>query len=271
MNPKRHHGLKSILNEPVAPYFADALNTLSSVVQALALGIYGYELTEHFFTHNNSPVLAFETVQFVIMFLVVCVLWQRYITHNQLYGWTLGALDTIIPIGFGLLEVLLILTIQTGNLNYFSFWFAWIATWGFVAYLNTYFKFKNPMSRLAYEEHFAEYEPGFAKSFFDEVKRFEDKSLKELALAFTLLWGCDLIIYLGWFPLIVQKAIFSVLSIVILLNLLLFDVWKHLIQSPKLNHYPFWAKIKRSQDARKRRAWKRAILSIVKACRFVTR
>jgi hypothetical protein len=245
--------LKTILFDPVAPYYADALNTLSSVVQALALGIYGYEITEYFFPKNGHipDFLTFETIQFGIMFLVVCVLWQRYISHNQLYAWSLGAIDTMIPIAFGVLEVVSILTIQTKNLNYFSFWFACLITLGLVGYLNTRRGFNTPIARITYEEHFAEYGEQFTNDLYLEVKQFEKKALKELAAAFVIMWLCDIIIYLNWFPKIVQKTIFSIFSVTILMRLLYDNIWLHLFKSPKLNSYHFWAVIKKRQDAQR--------------------
>jgi hypothetical protein len=250
--------LKTILFDPVAPYYADALNTLTSVVQALALGVYGFEITEHFFPKDKPTpnVFTFETVEFGIVFLVVCVLWHRYISHNQLYAWSLGAIDTVIPVTFGLLEVLLILSIQTKNLNYFSFWFACIATLGLIGYINTHFKFSTVIARITYEEHFAEYGPHFTNDLYAEVKRFEDKALLELTVVFVAMWVCNLTIYFDLISKNAQKWIFAIFCITILSRLLYDNIWKHLIKSPKLNSYPFWAKIKQRQDEHKRRRFK---------------
>lgn len=243
--------LKKLLFEPIAPYYADALNTLFSVVQGLAMGIYGYEISECLFKTDSiikGDAFWFSAFEFFIAFLVVCVLWHRYISHNQLYAWILRARDTVIPVVFGLLEVFLILTIQAPhNLSRFAFWFALISTWGFVGYWNVHVRFDSSEARIIYREHFAEYGSDFTKDLYFAVKEFEDKALWELALTLVLMWECVAIIHWNLFSEKIQMAIFGTLSALILLRLLIDNIWRHLLKSPKLNAYPFWAEITKTQ------------------------
>ncbi len=251
-NNRQNLNLKKLLFEPIAPYYADALNTLFSVVQGLAMGIYGYEISECLFKTDSiikGDAICFSAFEFFIAFLVICVLWHRYISHNQLYAWILRARDTVIPVVFGLLEVFLILTIQTEhNLPRFALYFALISTWGFVGYLNVHFRFDSSEARIIYIEHFSEYGLDFTKDLFEAVKEFEDKALKELALTLVLMWECVVIIHWNLYSEKIQMAIFGTLSSLILLRLLIDNIWKHLLKSPKLNTYPFWREITKTQN-----------------------
>jgi hypothetical protein len=247
--------LKKLLFEPIAPYYADALNTLFSVVQGLAMGIYGYEISECLFKTDSiikGDAICFSAFEFFIAFLVICVLWHRYISHNQLYAWILRARDTVIPVVFGLLEVFLILTIQTPhNLQRFALYFALISTWGFVGYLNVHFRFDSSEAQIIYSEHFAEYGLDFTKDLYYAVKEFEDKALRELRLTLVLMWECVAIIHWNLYSEKIQMAIFGTLSSLILLRLLIDNIWKHLLKSPKLNAYPFWTEITKTQRWKK--------------------
>jgi len=209
--------LKTVLFEPVAPYFADAYNTLSSVVQALALGVMGYEIAKLFFETNSADlnwaiIQSPATGNLLLAFMLICLLWHRYIVHNQFYAWEIGVGDTVIPITFGLLEVLLILSADK-SVFYSSFFMACISTWGVVAYINTIQKHNDPpempKALILYRKHFASSHPGFADSLFWEVASFEKRAQKELIASTVVMWAITASIHFIQIAFVAQAEIKS--------------------------------------------------------------
>lgn len=243
MKPKfKPRALKRLLFEPVAPYYADAYNTLSSIVQGLALGVYGYEVAKLFFEVPSpfaDPKLSMTAVvcKLMIAFLSICVLWHRYITHDQFYAWRLGVLDTIIPIVFGLLEILLILTIAKAFV-YFASIFACLSTWGIVAYINTIHRHNDPPAdpnaRILYREHFASLGEGFADAFFYEIARFERRAQRQLIITAVALWSVVLFMKFSSIPGAILDSVFIAMALIVLVYMLIFDLWRQLEHSPRL-------------------------------------
>lgn len=241
--------IKKVLFEPVAPYFADAYTTLTSVVQGLALGVLGYEIAKLFF-ENGSPNLDFKILESIVtgklflIFLFICLLWHRYIVHNQFYAWELGVGDTIIPISFGLLEALLILAVPKA-LVYSSFIFACISTLGVVAYVNTIQKHNdppdNPKALALYKHHFASLGKDFAEAMFWEVTRFEKKAQIELIISSLIMWALTISLYCGAIRESYQNAIYFCVCSLILIRLMVSHLWNHLKKSPRLK--PYWEQL----------------------------
>ncbi|MGH7951268.1 MAG: hypothetical protein ACREFE_05040 [Limisphaerales bacterium] len=225
------------LFEPIAPYFADAYNTLTSVVQSLALGFLGIEVSKNFFENSPSDLQIskwFIIARLLLIFFAICILWHRYITHNQFDAWRLDWVDTMIPLGFSLLEVFLILAVPK-NLTQFSFWFTCISFWGIVAYLNAIRKHNSKHKCLKvkklFQNHFGE---KCGNIFFDEVTKFEESARNELIFSSLILIATTFLIHLKFFP----EWLFLLMMFLILVKLLRHDLWKHLENADNLKE--FW-------------------------------
>jgi hypothetical protein len=116
------------------------------------------------------------------------VIWHRYVTHDQYLAWRLGFLDTLIPMVFALLQMLLALSIGYKTF-YFSLIFAILYFWGFIAYTNAVNKHDRPDSELLYKEHFHIEGDQFAHDVLWAVKGFE-KGCQVCFFILTVIFTC---------------------------------------------------------------------------------
>ena len=240
---------KRIFFEPVAPYFADAYTNLCSIVQGLALGVFGWEVTKFFFDKDSAMpdfgILKTVVVfRLLIAFFSICVIWHRYISHTQFYAWRLGIFDTIIPMVFGLLEIMLILSISKASIC-FDFFFACLAIWGIIAYWNTILRYndppENPTAKILYRKPFEHFGNDFSDAFFAEITRFERKAQLQLLLSGVILWTLILFMCYSSFSLEVLDHAFVAVAILSLVYMMFFDLWRQLEKSPRLEK--FWRKL----------------------------
>ena len=165
---------RKVFHEPVAPYFADTYNTLLSVVQGVALAGLLYIFTTEYVEHQNTDIL-FHTKLFVVCAVIVAI-WHRYVTHDQYLAWRLGVSDTLIPIVFGALQVMLSVFASRRDPFYFSAVYTVILFWGGIAYENARRKHKRDHTKKIYEEHFDgnDSERKIGTHILTSIKKFEN-------------------------------------------------------------------------------------------------
>ncbi len=248
--PKNSLEIKDLF-EPIAPYFADAYNTLTSVVQSLALGTLGYVIAQIFF-ENHLPraigsitseglIITIIIVKLFLAFFAICILWHRYIKNNQFDAWKLDVFDTMIPLLFGLFEVLMILTIPKAII-YFASFFMCLSLLGIAAYWNAIRKHipkrqKSLKVKKLYQQHFGK---KYGDIFYEEVRNFEKKAKGELVLSTVILVSITVIfsIHLKFLSEVVEEILFCTIISLILIRLLYHDLWRHLENSEQLKE--FW-------------------------------
>jgi len=243
--------IRKILFEPVGPYFADAYTTLTSVVQGLALGILGFQIATLYFDGKGADIdltllKSAVTLKLFLVFLLICLMWHRYIVHNQFYAWQLGVEDTIIPLTFGILEVLLILAAPKA-LIYSAFLFACVSTLGIFAYVNTIQKHRdppeNPKALAIYKEHFHSLGTEFGAIMFDEVTRYERRAQQELIVSSLVLWSFWALLCCDAISSAYQHPLYFCICGAILGRMLVAHLWRHLRQSVRLKEYWLRAKV----------------------------
>lgn len=158
------------LHEPVTPYFAAAYTTLMSIVQGVALAMLAYVL----FQQSLPPGMSWWVIvtKATISSLVIGIVWHSYITLIQLGCWRLTILDTVIPIGFAVLECWVIISVPRSMFQ-FSLALAVTAIWGFFTFLNSELHSRTIGWGL-FEEHFGEQE--FAHQLFSLLRAYHNSA-----------------------------------------------------------------------------------------------
>jgi hypothetical protein len=119
--------------EAVAPYFASSYMTLISIVQSISLYVLLDKNFEKIYRFNKTDWwMAWESL---ITLFVISIIWHRYVAHTQYLAWPLKMIDTLIPLGFGILQYNLIISCGEGPFI-FSYAFMLIFALGAVAYVN---------------------------------------------------------------------------------------------------------------------------------------
>ena len=114
--------------------------------------------------------------KFIMIFFMSCLLWHRYVVHDQYLAWRLGIFDAIIPMIFACIQVILIFSIAK-IIIYFSFISTIFYFWGAIAYINATVRHDTPETEYLYREHFDCIGPDFAKELLWEIKNFEKKAI----------------------------------------------------------------------------------------------
>jgi hypothetical protein len=226
--------VKKVLHEPVAPYFAATYNTLLSIVQGFALGALVLTLAQHGATKITLPKA------FVIWWIIALV-WHRHATHVQYLAWRLGIFDTLIPLGFAVLQFLVIFSIPRSAFE-FSVWVATLPLLGFLAYLNSYFHYNNPLSQTLIKEHFAEEGEQFAQDFFWEIDAYQKWAMGSMLAIFVAEAGLAGILWLD--PLTEEVRTYVACGVFTVINLAIsfsFDFRWSLNRSKKqsISKYPW--------------------------------
>lgn len=165
---------KTILHEPIAPYYSGSYSTLISVVNGLALGAIFFVIAEKEILTTNGNVDFLNAWQCFIAFGVICTLWHSYIGHIQYLAWPIGFFDTLIPMTFSASIALLALSI--GNIKYFTLVFTLIIFCGFIAFWNANNKISHKTTAKVYKEHFQGASDNFSDCILQHIKKREVKS-----------------------------------------------------------------------------------------------
>jgi hypothetical protein len=247
------------LFEPIAPYFADAYNTLTSVVQSLALGTLGYVISQIFFEDHlpqsigsitsKSLIITLIIIKLILAICAICVLWHRYITNNQFDAWKLDVFDALIPLLLGFFEILMILTIPKA-IVYFASFFMCLSLLGIAAYWNAIRKHtpkrqKSLKVKELFQQHFGK---KYGDIFYDEVTNFEKSAKSELIISTVTLGVVTTIfsLHLKFLSECIEEIFFSILIFAILVRLLYHDLWRHLENSERLKG--FWSELENAPE-----------------------
>lgn len=177
--------MKRLYHDATYPLFSSAYIGLVSVVQGVALGALLYIISTVFPDQLNVYVV----IKVIIVFLMVCLFWHRYAIHVPHQTWPVTALDTIIPMSLGVIEISFSLSIL-GSTFYFclfltAFWFG-----GFVAYCNLYFQHRKREISTLYTEKYSGDESGFGEILWREILSYTKRVIIEalvLGVAFSLI------------------------------------------------------------------------------------
>ncbi len=225
-----------VLYEPVAPYFVSSYNTLISIVQSLALAALFWMINELF---QNNSLNIFVICELIIAFLIICLGWHRYITHNQYLAWSVGLPDTIIPMGFALLQIFLILSIPT-TIFYFSLCMTALFVWGSIAYLNSLYHHGTARTQRVYKEHFATAGDGFADNFFSVMKAYEKNRMIEMLVMSCISSIVVIFIHFTEYDDMVKTSVAIIVYVTSFIPLLfLGDLRKTLNKAEKLRIYGY--------------------------------
>jgi len=165
--------IKIALHEPIAPYFASMYSTLVSIAQGLAIGGLFYIISEAFPT--LSSITFWVYCKIFIVFLLICLIWHRYVSHFQYLAWRPSVFDAIISMGFAVLQSLLIVSIRE-SIFYFSLSLSLLFFLGFLVYLNVLIRHNNPQTLEVFKEHFAFINDEFAITLYDEITLFNRRA-----------------------------------------------------------------------------------------------
>lgn len=228
------HRVKTILYEPIAPYFNNAYNTIISIVQGIALSSLFFIINNQY--ENNNIFNKFCIFKVIIIFLTICIIWHRYITHNQYLVWRIDVLDTIIPMLLAVSQILLALSVDA-EIFYFSLIFTVLCFLGSVAYINAIFKYNRPMSLELYKEHFYNEGEEFAQDLLQAVKKYEKKALYICIGTTVIFAGITLFIFYRSYSEEVYSLITCSVCLIILLLQLFFNLERELKLSDELKEF----------------------------------
>ena len=145
--------------------------------------------------------------------------------------------DTIIPLGLGLSEVLLILAIPKTFIH-FATLIIFICILGFFAYWNAIRKHdpkhkKSLNLKKLFLHHFGK---SHGSTFYDEVVKFEKSAKNDLFVSTVVVGTMTLLTYFWLNP--ISEGMFYFSIFVILILFMRRDIWKHLENSEQLKE--FW-------------------------------
>lgn len=261
--PEELCSYKIVLYEPVAPYFTNTYNTLISVVQGVTMGFLLNMLSNNFEINGAFDPVLFT--KFLVTFLMGCLLWHRYIVHSQYLAWRLGIIDTIIPMVFALIQVLLITVIPREEAIFFFSFITLFFFWGAIAYLNAMNNHAK-LNKALYYEHFrcmghacsdkahkcsdnllsdafachtcSDKVRKFSNNLSDEIMKFEKKAGITMFICFALFGICSFIIYQYRLSRnYTSTLILTFLCLVVLILLFSFDLRRHLNKAKILAEY----------------------------------
>lgn len=173
------------------------------------------------------------------VFLVICVIWHSYLVYIQHSAWRAGIFDTIIPLFFAIFQCLLILAIPK-TIFIFSLCLTIIPIIGFFAYLNTFIRSGDPHIIELFKEHFREQGSEFAESLYLEVRGFGKDAMVAMLIT-AAAWGImtALNYYIQALSEEIKTYLFTIVSSLILILLLRYDLRYKLNKSEKLKEYGY--------------------------------
>jgi len=161
--------LVNFLHNPIAPYFSSAYVTIISVVCGIALAAVFYMAVEQQVVQKDRyhPVIIWE---FVISIMTTAVIWHEYIKIIQYKAWPINLYDTLIPIIFSVLIV--ILSVNVEDVRMFCLIFALLCLTGGVSYKNSLRQLLKESSIDTYQSHYDGYGDNFYKCVFGGLSKY---------------------------------------------------------------------------------------------------
>jgi hypothetical protein len=143
--------LVNFLHNPIAPYFSSAYVTIISIVCGVALAAVFYTAIENGVVQkdNYHPVIIWELL---IAIVSTAVIWHGYIKIIQYKAWPINLYDTLIPITFSVIIVLLSLSVE--DIRYFSLCFSSLCLTGSLAYKHALVELNRNLATEAYKLNF---------------------------------------------------------------------------------------------------------------------
>jgi len=192
--------LKQYHNPPFG-YFSSVYMTLHSVFQSFAFaGIMTAAATR--FTFDLGGEIDWRWPEYVVSGLVVLMLWHKYVSHHQFIGWQLTIWDTIIVAGFGLIEGLMVATLNHRDAEgVVHLLIALLFFGGVVAYWHAGRQTAKPYVKHIFDEHYKEH----AEAMYHAIVGFENVSqsatlkigITLVGIAVLCLWKPELSRYLS--------------------------------------------------------------------------
>ncbi len=103
------------MRERAKEYFPSVLLTLLSIVQAVALELLWSHLNEAYYLFEVSWVAAVAWAQILGTFLGLILIWVVYASNVMRFRWTPVTSDSIYPFLIGLVEFMLIASLEPGE------------------------------------------------------------------------------------------------------------------------------------------------------------
>ncbi|WP_200383198.1 hypothetical protein [Thiococcus pfennigii] len=180
--------VRKLLYEPIAPYFTNTYNTLISVVQGIALASLFFVIQGAIDESGLSgfPILGIWKI--LIAFCFASLVWHRYVVHDQYLVWPLDIVDTLIPMGFAVLQMILMLYIFRETFV-FSGVLGLLCFLGAIAYKNADIKHARPRTFKIYKNHFESQPDEFVETLLSAIGRFERRQAWEFFLAGVIFFG----------------------------------------------------------------------------------
>ena len=123
-------------DEPLNKNYSTIYFSLVSVVVGFALAEIAKDFSLRFWDRN------------LLVFITVCVVWHRYATQIRFFGWEYDFWDTLLPMGYSFLLLMIAGSIKKG-ISQFVLAYLFLASWALIAYVHLYFQFKKEKSKVA--------------------------------------------------------------------------------------------------------------------------
>lgn len=171
---------EKIQNTPFS-YFSTVYITLLSIFQSMAFaGIILSALDNKF---EDGVRFDFDLITYFNCILFVAVLWHKYVNHHQIIGWQITKVDTMIIVGFGICEGLMILSLKHDPWMV-HVWIALQISLGVIAYTYAEYQIKQDYVKDIFIRYYEE----DGESIYYAMIGFERKSRDEnIFLAYLLI------------------------------------------------------------------------------------
>ena len=158
------------LFETVLPYQANVYVTVLNIIQCIALA---------FWINEARDIIAKEELSLAwvlrssVVLTIILVVWHRYVSELQ-YIWPITWIDTFAPFLIGIIECVIIFSINPKTMSLGGFTMSIIVLQFFVivAYRNAYYKRKMKFTEKLYQSFYSDY-PQFSFHLMNFLKGYD--------------------------------------------------------------------------------------------------
>ena len=187
------------LMEAVLPYQAGIYVTVLNIIQYIALAFLINEVRE---TYSTGEFNFYSACRSILALEIILVVWHRYIAELQ-YPWQISWIDTLGPFSVGIVECMIIFSINATKvpLKWFLLFIIFLQILAMIAYGYAYLQRTLKVTERLYKEFYKDY-PIFADYLIMFLKLYDLWSLQlmcifliQVAMFFAFVWIFPLEVY----------------------------------------------------------------------------
>ncbi|OGZ66842.1 MAG: hypothetical protein A3C58_01190 [Candidatus Staskawiczbacteria bacterium RIFCSPHIGHO2_02_FULL_34_10] len=200
------------LFEAILPYQASVYVTVLNIIQCIAFGFLVIEVKD---IVNKNEFGLISILRGVNTFVIILFVWYRYVAEFQ-YLWPMSFMDTIIPFLIGVVECMIIFSVNPNSVS-MKYFVGYIMFLQFIAIWAYYYASKKrgrEFTKRLYEAFYRH--PQFAFHLVNFLKKYDRNHARNMSIA--LVFSSIFFIIAFFWPNAIWETIFSCTCIVTLLN-----------------------------------------------------